>query len=109
MEKKLNQKNCFRISRCISNLGHTAVACQYGCVLLIVVHCLPLQKVGPQWDMLVALRLAVVAVPMGLLLSRTMAWMSSGKTHGELISRLRGRNYNHKSVSIYLEITIKIV
>ncbi|TKS86603.1 Protein-L-isoaspartate(D-aspartate) O-methyltransferase [Collichthys lucidus] len=36
-----------------------------------------------------ALRLAVVAVPMGLLLSRTMAWMSSGKTHPELISRLR--------------------
>lgn len=37
-----------------------------------------------------ALRLAVVAVPMGVLLSRTMAWMSSGKTHGELINRLRG-------------------
>uniref|UniRef100_A0AAQ5YRX6 Protein-L-isoaspartate O-methyltransferase n=1 Tax=Amphiprion ocellaris TaxID=80972 RepID=A0AAQ5YRX6_AMPOC len=36
-----------------------------------------------------ALRLAVVAVPMGVLLSRTMAWMSSGKTHPELISRLR--------------------
>ncbi|KAK7904354.1 hypothetical protein WMY93_016961 [Mugilogobius chulae] len=36
-----------------------------------------------------ALRLAVVAVPMGLLLSRTMAWMSSGRTHPELISRLR--------------------
>uniref|UniRef100_A0A8C6MC20 Protein-L-isoaspartate O-methyltransferase n=1 Tax=Nothobranchius furzeri TaxID=105023 RepID=A0A8C6MC20_NOTFU len=36
-----------------------------------------------------ALRLAVVAVPMGVLLSRTMAWMSSGKTHSELISRLR--------------------
>ena len=36
------------------------------------------------------LRLAVVAVPMGLLLSRSMAWMSSGKTHAELISRLRG-------------------
>ncbi|XP_029900082.1 l-isoaspartyl protein carboxyl methyltransferase, like isoform X2 [Myripristis murdjan] len=34
-------------------------------------------------------RLAVVAVPMGVLLSRTMAWMSSGKTHPELISRLR--------------------
>ncbi|KAG7275450.1 hypothetical protein CRUP_033183 [Coryphaenoides rupestris] len=28
-------------------------------------------------------------IPMGLLLSRTMAWMSSGKTHPELISRLR--------------------
>ncbi|KAL2099106.1 hypothetical protein ACEWY4_005586 [Coilia grayii] len=37
----------------------------------------------------VLLRLAVVAVPMGLLLSRSMAWMSSGKTHAELISRLR--------------------
>ncbi|XP_048084323.1 l-isoaspartyl protein carboxyl methyltransferase, like isoform X1 [Alosa alosa] len=37
----------------------------------------------------VLLRLAVVAVPMGLLLSRSMAWMSSGKTHVELISRLR--------------------
>ncbi|KAG7238478.1 hypothetical protein INR49_030751 [Caranx melampygus] len=36
-----------------------------------------------------ALRLAVVAFPMGVLLSRTMAWMSSGKTHPELISRLR--------------------
>ncbi|KAF3701188.1 Protein-L-isoaspartate(D-aspartate) O-methyltransferase [Channa argus] len=36
-----------------------------------------------------ALRLAVVAVPMGVLLSRTMAWISSGKTHSELISRLR--------------------
>ncbi|KAI3367206.1 hypothetical protein L3Q82_008261 [Scortum barcoo] len=36
-----------------------------------------------------ALRLVVVAVPMGVLLSRTMAWMSSGKTHPELISRLR--------------------
>ncbi|XP_030630806.1 l-isoaspartyl protein carboxyl methyltransferase, like [Chanos chanos] len=35
------------------------------------------------------LRLAAVAVPMGLLLSRTMAWISSGKTHAELISRLR--------------------
>lgn len=35
------------------------------------------------------LRLAVVAVPMGVLLSRTMAWMSSGKTQAELISRLR--------------------
>lgn len=36
-----------------------------------------------------ALRLAVLAVPMGLLLSRTMAWMSSGRTHPELVSRLR--------------------
>lgn len=34
-------------------------------------------------------RLAVVAVPMGVLLSRTMAWMSTGKTHSELIDRLR--------------------
>uniref|UniRef100_G3P1J6 Protein-L-isoaspartate(D-aspartate) O-methyltransferase n=1 Tax=Gasterosteus aculeatus aculeatus TaxID=481459 RepID=G3P1J6_GASAC len=39
--------------------------------------------------MRVALRLAVVAVPMGVLLSRTMAWISSGKTHPELIGRLR--------------------
>lgn len=38
------------------------------------------------------LRLAVLAVPMGVLLSRTMAWMSSGKTHAELINRLRGKN-----------------
>ncbi|KAI4900403.1 hypothetical protein NFI96_017786 [Prochilodus magdalenae] len=35
------------------------------------------------------MRLAAVAFPMGLLLSRTMAWISSGKTHPELISRLR--------------------
>uniref|UniRef100_A0A8C1HMK0 L-isoaspartyl protein carboxyl methyltransferase, like n=1 Tax=Cyprinus carpio carpio TaxID=630221 RepID=A0A8C1HMK0_CYPCA len=35
------------------------------------------------------LRLAAVAFPMGLLLSRTMAWISSGKTHIELITRLR--------------------
>uniref|UniRef100_A0A8C4ZCC3 Protein-L-isoaspartate(D-aspartate) O-methyltransferase n=1 Tax=Gadus morhua TaxID=8049 RepID=A0A8C4ZCC3_GADMO len=35
------------------------------------------------------LRLLVVAIPMGVLVSRTMAWMSSGKTHHELISRLR--------------------
>ncbi|XP_026864639.1 l-isoaspartyl protein carboxyl methyltransferase, like isoform X1 [Electrophorus electricus] len=35
------------------------------------------------------LRLAAVAVPMGLLLSRTMAWISSGRTHPELISRLQ--------------------
>ncbi|CAB1334872.1 unnamed protein product [Coregonus sp. 'balchen'] len=34
-------------------------------------------------------RLAVLAVPMGVLLSRTMAWMSTGKTHPELINRLR--------------------
>lgn len=40
-------------------------------------------------EMLVGLRLALVAVPMGVLLSRTMAWMSSGRTHPELISRLR--------------------
>ncbi|XP_028293588.1 l-isoaspartyl protein carboxyl methyltransferase, like isoform X1 [Gouania willdenowi] len=37
----------------------------------------------------VVLRLAVVVVPMGVLLTRTMAWMSTGKTHPELISRLR--------------------
>ncbi|XP_049595369.1 l-isoaspartyl protein carboxyl methyltransferase, like [Syngnathus scovelli] len=35
------------------------------------------------------LHLAIVAIPMGVLLSRTMAWMSSGKTHQELITRLR--------------------
>lgn len=40
-----------------------------------------------------ALRLAVVAIPMGVLLSRTMAWMSSGKTNPELISRLRGKGF----------------
>ncbi|XP_038584302.1 l-isoaspartyl protein carboxyl methyltransferase, like isoform X3 [Micropterus salmoides] len=45
---------------------------------------------NPVQEMRAALRLAVVAVPMGVLLSRTMAWMSSGKTHPELISRLRG-------------------
>ncbi|XP_048831133.1 l-isoaspartyl protein carboxyl methyltransferase, like isoform X1 [Brienomyrus brachyistius] len=33
--------------------------------------------------------LAAVAFPMGVLLSRTMAWMSSGRTHPELVSRLR--------------------
>ncbi|KAM3594763.1 uncharacterized protein V6R79_013877 [Siganus canaliculatus] len=43
----------------------------------------------PVYEMRAALRLAVVAVPMGVLLSRTMAWMSSGKTNAELISRLR--------------------
>lgn len=47
------------------------------------------------------LRLAVVAVPMGLLLSRSMAWMSSGKTHAELISRLRGRPVDYSCVSRY--------
>ncbi|XP_028995644.1 l-isoaspartyl protein carboxyl methyltransferase, like [Betta splendens] len=46
-------------------------------------------KGDPVQEMRAALRLAVVAVPMGVLLSRTMAWMSSGKTHAELISRLR--------------------
>ncbi|KAM6912302.1 l-isoaspartyl protein carboxyl methyltransferase, like isoform 1-T2 [Xenentodon cancila] len=35
------------------------------------------------------LRPAVAAVSMGVLLSRTMAWMSSGKTHAELIGRLK--------------------
>ncbi|XP_053700753.1 l-isoaspartyl protein carboxyl methyltransferase, like [Synchiropus splendidus] len=33
--------------------------------------------------------LAVAAVRMGLLLTRTMAWMSGGKTHPELITKLR--------------------
>lgn len=37
-----------------------------------------------------ALRLVVVAVPMGVLLSRAVAWMSSGRTHAELITRLKG-------------------
>ncbi|XP_058844040.1 protein-L-isoaspartate(D-aspartate) O-methyltransferase-like isoform X3 [Acipenser ruthenus] len=36
-----------------------------------------------------AIRLAAVALPMGLLLSRTMSWMSSGRTHAELIGNLR--------------------
>lgn len=36
-----------------------------------------------------ALRLVVVAVPMGVLLSRAVAWMSSGRTHAELITRLK--------------------
>ncbi|MBN3278859.1 PIMT methyltransferase, partial [Polyodon spathula] len=36
-----------------------------------------------------AIRLAAVAFPMGLLLSRTVAWMSSGRTHAELIGNLR--------------------
>ncbi|XP_037550841.1 l-isoaspartyl protein carboxyl methyltransferase, like isoform X3 [Nematolebias whitei] len=44
---------------------------------------------GPVEEMRAVLRLAVLAVPMGVLLSRTMAWMSSGKTHSELINRLR--------------------
>ncbi|KAM6972924.1 l-isoaspartyl protein carboxyl methyltransferase, like isoform 2-T2 [Aplochiton taeniatus] len=35
------------------------------------------------------LRVAILAVPMGVLLSRTMAWMSTGKTQSELVSRLR--------------------
>uniref|UniRef100_A0A674MN08 Protein-L-isoaspartate O-methyltransferase n=1 Tax=Takifugu rubripes TaxID=31033 RepID=A0A674MN08_TAKRU len=39
--------------------------------------------------MRVAFRLVVAAIPMGLLLSRAMAWMSSGSTHAELITRLR--------------------
>lgn len=37
-----------------------------------------------------ALRLVVVAVPMGVLLSRAVAWMASGRTHAELITRLKG-------------------
>lgn len=47
---------------------------------------------GPEEEMRAVLRLVVLAVPMGVLLSRTMAWMSSGKTHSELINRLRGKN-----------------
>ncbi|XP_030070858.1 protein-L-isoaspartate(D-aspartate) O-methyltransferase isoform X1 [Microcaecilia unicolor] len=35
------------------------------------------------------MRLATFALPMGLLLTRTMAWISSGKTHAELINNLR--------------------
>ncbi|XP_077395560.1 l-isoaspartyl protein carboxyl methyltransferase, like isoform X2 [Festucalex cinctus] len=42
-----------------------------------------------------ALHLALVAVPMGVLLSRTMAWMSSGKTHLELVTRLRDHGVIH--------------
>ncbi|XP_035242241.1 l-isoaspartyl protein carboxyl methyltransferase, like isoform X1 [Anguilla anguilla] len=34
-------------------------------------------------------RLVAVAFPMGVLLSRTMAWIHSGKTNSELVSRLR--------------------
>uniref|UniRef100_A0A3P9A9C5 Protein-L-isoaspartate O-methyltransferase n=1 Tax=Esox lucius TaxID=8010 RepID=A0A3P9A9C5_ESOLU len=41
------------------------------------------------------LRLAVIAVPMGVLLSRTMAWMSTGKTHPELINRLKEHGVIH--------------
>lgn len=37
-------------------------------------------------------RLAALAFLMGLLLTRTMAWISSGKTHPQLIGRLRGNN-----------------
>ncbi|MEQ2179177.1 hypothetical protein GOODEAATRI_021959, partial [Goodea atripinnis] len=49
-------------------------------------------------EMKTVLRLAAVAVPMGVLLSRTMAWMSSGKTHPELIGRLRGREMMRKAL-----------
>ncbi|KAF6721844.1 Protein-L-isoaspartate(D-aspartate) O-methyltransferase [Oryzias melastigma] len=49
----------------------------------------PVLQGAARGEMHAALRLAVVAVPMGVLLSRTMAWMSSGKTHADLISRLR--------------------
>lgn len=51
----------------------------------------PVLQGAARGEMHAALRLAVVAVPMGVLLSRTMAWMSSGKTHADLISRLRGK------------------
>ncbi|XP_061751821.1 l-isoaspartyl protein carboxyl methyltransferase, like isoform X1 [Nerophis ophidion] len=47
-----------------------------------------------------ALRLVAVAVPMGVLLSRTMAWMSSGKTHQELMTRLRDHGVIH-SVRVF--------
>ncbi|KAJ8353591.1 hypothetical protein SKAU_G00211580 [Synaphobranchus kaupii] len=40
-------------------------------------------------EMQATVRLIAVAFPMGVLLSRTMAWMHNGKTHSELISRLR--------------------
>ncbi|XP_061897604.1 l-isoaspartyl protein carboxyl methyltransferase, like [Entelurus aequoreus] len=39
--------------------------------------------------------IVAVAVPMGVLLSRTMAWMSSGKTHQELMTRLRDHGVIH--------------
>lgn len=50
-----------------------------------------LQVTLPQ-EMWSVARLAALAFPMGLLLTRTMAWISSGKTHPQLISRLRGNN-----------------
>ncbi|KAI1895663.1 hypothetical protein AGOR_G00108540 [Albula goreensis] len=48
-------------------------------------------SVRSRWvlEMRFTVRLVAVAFPMGVLLSRTMAWMSSGKTQAELISRLR--------------------
>lgn len=63
-------------------LFNAAVICARRC---------PMLQGAPQGEMHAALRLAVVAVPMGVLLSRTMAWMSSGKTHADLVSRLRGK------------------
>ncbi|KAG5857161.1 hypothetical protein ANANG_G00016180 [Anguilla anguilla] len=40
-------------------------------------------------EMQATVRLVAVAFPMGVLLSRTMAWIHSGKTNSELVSRLR--------------------
>ncbi|XP_056402829.1 protein-L-isoaspartate(D-aspartate) O-methyltransferase-like isoform X3 [Hyla sarda] len=40
-------------------------------------------------DMSSFLRLATITLPFGLLLSRVMAWTSSGKTHADLINNLR--------------------
>ncbi|XP_064421134.1 l-isoaspartyl protein carboxyl methyltransferase, like isoform X1 [Latimeria chalumnae] len=40
-------------------------------------------------EMLSVIRLAAITLPMGLLIARTMAWTSSGKTHAELINNLR--------------------
>ncbi|XP_066550294.1 l-isoaspartyl protein carboxyl methyltransferase, like isoform X1 [Amia ocellicauda] len=52
--------------------------------------CVTLQRgADSSWEMRPVIRLAAVALPMGVLLSRTMAWMSSGRTHAELVTRLR--------------------
>ncbi|XP_075469523.1 protein-L-isoaspartate(D-aspartate) O-methyltransferase-like isoform X3 [Ascaphus truei] len=40
-------------------------------------------------EMICLMRLATLAVPFGFLLTRTMAWTSSGKTHADLINNLR--------------------
>lgn len=52
------------------------------------------------------LPLAVVAVPMGVLLSRTMAWMSSGKTQAELTSRLRGKRADLRDTSFHIYVVL---